>query len=215
MMQNAAIRLLGLREQDIQAQARDIIFGQLRQVIASMQIEEINRDRDSFLDRIQSSLEPELKKIGLVLINVNITDITDESGYIEAIGRKAASTAIQQAEIDVAEQEKKGAVGVAQGQSDQGRRGRQRAQGARHRHQGSGPGTPRSGRGPRQGDEDRRADRGVPAGLPGRRRRAREAHCASPRPTPKAVQGENESKALIAKAEATLQVERSRGLPAR
>jgi len=112
-MQNAAIRLLGLREQDIQSQARDIIFGQLRQVIASMKIEEINRDRDSFLERVQMSLEPELRKIGLVLINVNITDITDESGYIEAIGRKAAATAIQQAEIDVADQEKKGAVGVA------------------------------------------------------------------------------------------------------
>ena len=114
VMQNAAIRLLNLKPGDIEAQARDIIFGQLRQVIASMKIEEINRDRDRFLESIQSSLEPELRKIGLVLINVNITDITDESGYIEAIGRKAASTAIQQAEIDVADQEKKGAIGVAQ-----------------------------------------------------------------------------------------------------
>lgn len=114
IMQNAAIRLLKLRSQDIEAQARDIIFGQLRQVIASMRIEEINRDRDAFLNSIQISLEPELKKIGLVLINVNITDITDDSGYIEAIGRKAAATAIQQAEIDVSVQEKKGAVGVAQ-----------------------------------------------------------------------------------------------------
>ena len=114
VMQNAAIRLLNLRPGDIEAQARDIIFGQLRQVIASMRIEEINRDRDSFLNSIQNSLEPELRKIGLELINVNITDITDESGYIEAIGRKAAATAIQQAEIDVAEQRKKGAVGVAQ-----------------------------------------------------------------------------------------------------
>ncbi len=113
VMTNAAIRLLNLKSSEIEAQARDIIFGQLRQVIASMGIEEINRDRDSFLGSIQSSLEPELRKIGLYLINVNITDITDESGYIEAIGRKAAAVAIQQAEIDVAEEVKKGAVGVA------------------------------------------------------------------------------------------------------
>ena len=113
VMQNAAIRLLGLRTADIMKQAEDIIFGQLRQVIASMGIEDINRDRDKFLENIQTSLEGELEKIGLVLINVNITDITDESGYIEAIGRKAASEAIQQAEIDVAEQQKKGAIGVA------------------------------------------------------------------------------------------------------
>lgn len=117
-MQNAAIRLLGLTTEDIKQQAADIIFGQLRQVIASMRIEDINRDRDKFLENIQKSLEPELKKIGLVLINVNITDITDESGYIEAIGRKAAATAIQQAKIDVAEQEKKGQTGVAEAERE-------------------------------------------------------------------------------------------------
>jgi len=117
-MQNAAIRLLGLDTAAIKQQAGDIIFGQLRQVIASMRIEEINRDRDKFLENIQKSLEMELKKIGLVLINVNITDITDESGYIEAIGRKAAAVAIQQAKIDVAEQEKKGQIGVAEAERE-------------------------------------------------------------------------------------------------
>src|SRR5271165_7630199 len=115
-MNNAAIRLLRLSTQEIKQQAGDIIFGQLRQVIASMHIEEINKDRDKFLQSIQTSLEPELKKIGLVLINVNITDITDESGYIQAIGKKAASQAVQQALIDVAEQEKVGAIGVAAAQ---------------------------------------------------------------------------------------------------
>jgi flotillin len=119
VMQNAAIRLLGLSTKDIMKQAEDIIFGQLRQVIASMGIEDINRDRDKFLENIQTSLEGELEKIGLVLINVNITDITDESGYIEAIGRKAASEAIQQAEIDVAQQQKKGAIGVAEARRTQ------------------------------------------------------------------------------------------------
>ncbi len=118
-MQNAAIRLLGLTTEDIMKQAEDIIFGQLRQVIASMGIEDINRDREKFLQNVQTSLEPELEKIGLVLINVNIKDITDESGYIEAIGRKAASEAIQQAEIDVADQVKKGAIGVAEAQKVQ------------------------------------------------------------------------------------------------
>jgi flotillin len=118
VMNNAAIRLLGLGTDSIKQQAQDIIFGQLRQVIASMRIEEINRDRDKFLENIQRSLEPELKKIGLVLINVNITDITDESGYIEAIGRKAASQAVQKAKVDVAEQEKLGQIGVAEAERE-------------------------------------------------------------------------------------------------
>jgi flotillin len=117
-MYNASIRLLGLSTAEIIKQAEDIIFGQLRQVIASMRIEEINRDRDVFLSSVQNSLEPELKKIGLVLINVNIKDIKDESGYIEAIGRKAAATAINQAEVDVAEQTKRGAIGVAEAERE-------------------------------------------------------------------------------------------------
>jgi flotillin len=118
IMQNAAIRLLGLTTESIKNQALDIIFGQLRQVIASMTIEAINRDRDHFLKSVQTSLEPELEKIGLVLINVNITDITDESGYIEALGRKAASEAVQKAEVDVAEQVKRGRIGVAAAERD-------------------------------------------------------------------------------------------------
>jgi len=118
LMQNAAIRLLGLNSASVKKQAEDIIFGQLRQVIASMKIEDINRDREQFLSSIQNSLEPELRKIGLVLINVNITDITDESGYIEAIGQKAASEAVQKARGDVAEQEKLGEIRVTEAERD-------------------------------------------------------------------------------------------------
>jgi len=118
VMTNAAIRLLGLNTDEIRKQAEEIIFGQLRQVIASMGIEDINRDRDTFLHHIQSSLEPELKKVGLELINVNITDITDESGYIDAIGQKAASQAIQQARGDVADEEKLGEIRVADAEKE-------------------------------------------------------------------------------------------------
>jgi flotillin len=118
VMQNAAIRLLGLSTAEIRKQAEEMIFGQLRQVIASMGIEEINRDRDKFLQHVQHSLEPELAKIGLQLINVNITDITDESGYIDAIGQKAASLAIQQARGDVADNEKMGETRVTAAERD-------------------------------------------------------------------------------------------------
>lgn len=118
VMQNSSIRLLGLSVSEVRKQAEEIIFGQLRQVIASMKIEDINRDRETFLNHIQTSLEPELNKVGLVLINVNITDITDESGYIDAIGQKAASEAIQLARGDVADNEKMGETRVASAQRD-------------------------------------------------------------------------------------------------
>jgi flotillin len=118
IQQNAATRLLGLTQDEIKTQAADIIFGQMRQVIASMRIEEINRDRDAFQAHIQAALDPELRKIGLVLLNVNIKDLGDESGYIEAIGRKAAAEAVQKARGDVAEQEKVGEIRVANAEQE-------------------------------------------------------------------------------------------------
>jgi flotillin len=112
-MNNAAERLLGLAATDIQELAKDILFGQLRLVIATMTIEEINSDRDKFLDNISKNVDTELKKIGLKLINVNVTDIKDESGYIEALGKEAAAKAINEALISVAEQTKIGETGKA------------------------------------------------------------------------------------------------------
>ena len=119
VMQNAAERLLGLRLQEIQELAKDIIFGQLRLVIATMDIEEINTDRDKFLEAVSRNVEGELKKIGLRLINVNVTDISDESGYIEALGKEAAAKAINEARISVAERNREGSIGEANAVRDQ------------------------------------------------------------------------------------------------
>jgi flotillin len=117
-MNNASMRLLSLSLKDIELMATEIIVGQLRLTVASLRIEEINQDRERFLLEIRKHIEPELKKIGLMLLNVNITDITDESGYIESIGKKSVSTALNQAKIDVAEQEKLGEIGRAQAEKE-------------------------------------------------------------------------------------------------
>ena len=119
VMQNAAERLLGLKLVEIQELAKDIIFGQLRLVIATMEIEEINTDRDKFLDAVSGNVETELKKIGLRLINVNVTDISDESGYIAALGKEAAAKAINDAKISVAQADRNGAIGAAEAEMEQ------------------------------------------------------------------------------------------------
>jgi flotillin len=119
IMQNAAERLLGLGQNEIQELAQEIIFGQLRLVVASMDIEEINSDRDKFLTNISQSVESELKKVGLKLINVNITDIVDESGYIEALGKEAAAHAINAARKSVAEKNRDGSIGEANAVQDE------------------------------------------------------------------------------------------------
>ena len=117
-MTNAAERLLGLTTANIQSIATDILFGQLRLVIATMDIEEINSDRDKFLANVSANVEAELRKIGLKLINVNVTDIRDESGYIEALGKEAAAKAINDAKKSVAEQDRNGEIGKAEADRD-------------------------------------------------------------------------------------------------
>ncbi len=119
VMQNAAERLLGLQLDAVQELAQEIIFGQLRLVVASMDIEEINSDRDQFLSHITHSVEAELKKVGLKLINVNITDIHDESGYIQALGKEAAAKAINEAKVSVAQKVRDGSIGEANAMQDQ------------------------------------------------------------------------------------------------
>ncbi len=118
IMNNAAVRLLDLDHRGIESMATEIIIGQLRLTVASLRIEEINQDRERFLESIKKNIEPELHKIGLTLLNVNITDITDESEYIDSIGKKASSTAVNQAKVDVAEQEKQGDIGKSLAERD-------------------------------------------------------------------------------------------------
>ncbi len=119
VMENAAERLLGLQMPQIKELAKDIIFGQMRVVIATMHIEEINSDRDKLIANIASGVEVELKKVGLRLINVNIQDITDDSGYIDALGQEAASKAINEARIKVAEADRDGQIGASEALRDQ------------------------------------------------------------------------------------------------
>ena len=119
IQKNAAVRLLGLNPQGIRQLSDNIIVGQMRQVIASMSIQDINRDREMFLKKIEESMEPELAKVGLTALNVNIRDIKDDSGYIEATGRKASAQAVNQANADVADQERQGAVRIAGAKQEQ------------------------------------------------------------------------------------------------
>ena len=119
IMENAADRLLGINQSEVKHLAENIITGQLRLVVATMDIEEINSDRDKFLDNVSSNVESELKKIGLKLINVNLTDIQDESGYIEALGKEAAAKAINDAKKSVAEKLRDGEIGAAMAHKDQ------------------------------------------------------------------------------------------------
>ncbi len=119
IMQNAASRLLGRTREDIRALASEIIMGQMRVVIAALTIEEINADREKLIRGITGGVDVELHKVGLYLINANITDIRDASGYIAALGQEAAARAINDAMIKVAEETRRGEIGKAEALREQ------------------------------------------------------------------------------------------------
>jgi len=119
LMEAAAQRLIGLSQAAIAQQSEEVIFGQLRAAIATMSIEQINADREAFMEAVEKNVNTELNKLGLQIVNVNITDITDESGYIDAIGRKAAAEAVNKANIDVSQQDRDGQIGVATASQEQ------------------------------------------------------------------------------------------------
>jgi flotillin len=118
VMQAAAERLLGLPEEAIHSMAEEIIMGQMRQVIASLTIEEINSDREKLIENVAKSVSTELEKIGLHLINVNIRDVTDQGGYIEALGQEAAAQAVNEAKIKVSQATRNGSIGSAEAERD-------------------------------------------------------------------------------------------------
>lgn len=113
VMQNAAERLLGLQPEDKQNLITDVVYGQMRLVIADMTIEELNSDRDKFLSKVRDNIDTELRKFGLYLMNINISDIRDAANYIVNLGKEAESKALNEAQANIEEQEKLGAIKIA------------------------------------------------------------------------------------------------------
>jgi len=222
IMTAAAERLLHLGQQQIEEMAKEIIFGQLRLTVASLTIEQINQDRESFLESIRKNVAPELNKIGLYLINVNITDITDESGYIDSIGKKAASEALNQAKVDVAEQDKKGAIGEAEAvrvkdvrvaeNVAEAEKGKKKAEADQRVFVQQQEATARIG----EADADRQKEIGVAENLAeavkGRKRAEADQRVFVQQQEAEAVEGENKSKASIADYNAQLAVKQAAAL---
>ena len=113
VMQNAAERMLGLSMDDKQNLITDVVYGQMRLVIADMTIEELNSDRDKFLAKVKDNIDTELRKFGLYLMNINISDIRDAANYIVNLGKEAESKAQNEAQANIEEQEKLGAIKIA------------------------------------------------------------------------------------------------------
>ncbi|MFH1154126.1 MAG: SPFH domain-containing protein [Pseudomonadota bacterium] len=219
IMNNAAERLLNLPQTEIEEMAKEIIFGQLRLTVASLTIEQINQDRERFLEEIRTNVAPELNKIGLYLINVNITDITDESTYIESIGKKAAAEAINQAKIDVAAQEKKGSIGQAEAEKEktirvaenlaEAEKGKKKADAERRIYVQQQESTATIGEAEADREREIRVAENLAEAEKGKKKAESERRVYVQDQEALAISGENKAKANIADSEALLAITRA------
>lgn len=90
-------------EQSIRTTATNVLEGKLREIVSTMTVEEIYRDRETFSSRVQEVVGTELTEMGLEIKVFTIKDINDSNGYIEALGVKQIVEKKKDAEIAKAE----------------------------------------------------------------------------------------------------------------
>ncbi len=98
LIDQALERLLGKTRQDIMEIARETLEGNLRGVLAGLTPEQVNQDKEAFASRLTEEAEHDLSHLGLVLDTLKIQNVTDESGYLDAIGR-VASAAVRRSAV--------------------------------------------------------------------------------------------------------------------
>ncbi len=102
---NAVERLLGKTEEEIKQLAKDTLMGNLRGVLATLTPEEVNEDRLGFAKALSEDAGEDLAALGFHLDVLKIQNVSDERGYLEAIGRRKAAEAVREAEIAEAQAE--------------------------------------------------------------------------------------------------------------
>jgi flotillin len=102
---NGVERLLGKRIDDIEALAKETLSANLRGVLATMTPEEVNEDRMKFASQLLEEADQDLQKLGLQLDTLKIQNVTDDVGYLAAVGRAKTSQILKSAQIAEAENE--------------------------------------------------------------------------------------------------------------
>lgn len=105
----AAKNFLNKRAADITMDLQDSLQGNMREIIGTLSLKEINTDRDSFSDQVMQKASKDMDKLGIEILSCNIQNVTDENGLIRDLGadntsliKKNAAIAKAQADRDVA-----------------------------------------------------------------------------------------------------------------
>jgi len=99
-------RFLGYGTEEIERQIHDILEGQLRQIIGTLRVEEIVQKREKITEQVTQNAAIDLAKIGIRCDLILVNRISDNQGYIEALGKKRTAEVIRDASIGQAEAER-------------------------------------------------------------------------------------------------------------
>lgn len=99
----AAEQFLGKPDEELRAEAREVLEGHLRAILGTLTVEEVYRNRDKFAQEVQSVAARDLKKMGLQIVSFTIKDVRDKNGYLEALGRPRIAAIKRDADIAEAE----------------------------------------------------------------------------------------------------------------
>ena len=90
--------------------AKDVLEGKLREIISKLTVEDIYRDREKFASEVQGNAAQDLAEMGLEIKTFTIRDISDNNGYLAALGTKRISEVKKDAEIAKAEAAKEAKI---------------------------------------------------------------------------------------------------------
>lgn len=99
LLHNAIERFLGASREGIMRVAKDTLEGNLRGVIAELTPEEINQQKMIFQQKLIEEADKDLHRLGLVLDNLQIQNISDDVSYLSSVGRVRSARIKKEARI--------------------------------------------------------------------------------------------------------------------
>ncbi len=103
LLNNCLERFLGNSREEIMKIARETLEGNLRGVLAQLSPEQVNKDKDQFALKLADEAEQDLSRLGLVMDTLKIQNVSDDVGYLDAIGRQISARIRRDAQIAEAE----------------------------------------------------------------------------------------------------------------
>src|SRR5579864_2490930 len=115
-LRNAAERFLDAKPEQVDSIVKNVLEGSLRSIVGTLTIEELIRDRQKLLQQVQDAAKGDLATSGLLIDAFTIQSFSDESNYIELLGKQSVATVARDARMAQASTDQEAAVREAQAQ---------------------------------------------------------------------------------------------------